>query len=161
MTSVQKQNRKLWIIFFIALIIALLPWVLLAQGTEIKKEKFNLYKDVEDTIGYVQAIKVGNTLYISGAVSGGPMHQAVKNVYTELTKTLAAYNATFKNVVKENAFTTDIEALKSQQELRKKYYNGDFPTATWIQVQRLYSADLVLEVELIAELPPKKITCLN
>jgi hypothetical protein len=30
MTSTQKQNRKLWIIFLIALLIALLPWFVLA-----------------------------------------------------------------------------------------------------------------------------------
>jgi 2-iminobutanoate/2-iminopropanoate deaminase len=156
MTSTQKQNRKLWIIFAIALLIALLPWVLLAQDAGITKQKFNIDKAGEDRIGYAQAVKVGNTIYISGSVGAGSMENAVKSVYEELSKTLAAYGATFKNVVKENAFTTDIEALKKQQEQRKTYYNGDYPAATWVQVQQLYHPDFVLEVELIAELPPKK-----
>jgi hypothetical protein len=36
MPQVQRQNRKLLILFLIALLIALLPWVVLAQGMEVK-----------------------------------------------------------------------------------------------------------------------------
>jgi enamine deaminase RidA (YjgF/YER057c/UK114 family) len=155
-SSTHKQNRKLWIIFLICLLIALLPWVVLAQDAGLNKQKFNLNPEMEDGIGYAQAVKVGNTIYISGSVGGGEMNKAVKDVYDELAKTLAAYGATFKNVVKENIFTTNIEALKTQEALRKTYYNGDFPAASWVQVEQLYLPELILEVELIAELPAKK-----
>ena len=151
MTSVKKQNRTLWIIFLISLLIALLPWVLLAQG--IEKKKFHINKNGEDQIGYAQAVKVGRTLYISGSVGGGNIAKAVTDVYDELRKTLEAYGASFANVVKENVFTTDLEAFKSQGGIRKKYYNEDFPAATWVQVDRLYSPELTVEVELIAEIP--------
>jgi hypothetical protein len=69
MTSTQKENRKLWIIFLIALLIALLPWVLLAH--DVKKENLNLSKAGKDAIGYAQAVRVGNTIYVSGSVGGG------------------------------------------------------------------------------------------
>ena len=151
MTSLKKQNRTLWIIFLISLLIALLPWVLLAQGTE--KKKFHINKNGEDQIGYAQAVKVGHTIYISGSVGGGDIAKAVKDVYDELKKTLDSYGASFANVVKENVFTTDLDAFKTQGDVRRKYYNGDFPAATWVQVDRLYSPELTVEVELIAELP--------
>jgi 2-iminobutanoate/2-iminopropanoate deaminase len=156
MTSTQKQNRKLWIIFLICLIIALLPWIVLAQDNSISKQKFHLNKEGEDAIGYAQAVKVGNTIYISGAVGEGSMENAVRDVYEELSKTLSFYGATFNHVVKENIFTTNIEALKKQETQRKGYYQGDYPAATWVQVQQLYLPQFVLEVELIAELPPGK-----
>ncbi|WP_262711205.1 RidA family protein [Chryseobacterium indologenes] len=66
---------------------------------------------------------------------------------------LANYGATFDNVVKENLYTTDIEAMKKYNDVRKKYYNNDFPAATWVQVQRLYMPESKLEVELVAHLP--------
>jgi enamine deaminase RidA (YjgF/YER057c/UK114 family) len=56
-------------------------------------------------------------------------------------------------VVKENLYTTDIEAMKKYNNVRKKFYNDDFPASTWIKVQRLYMSDIKLEVELIAHLP--------
>jgi 2-iminobutanoate/2-iminopropanoate deaminase len=151
--SSQKANRKYWIWFLIGVLIALLPWIVLAQDKTIRKQKFNINKEMEDGIGYAQAVKVGKTLYVSGSVGEGAMDQSVKTVYEELAKTLLAYGLTFKNVVKENVFTTDLEAFKMQQELRKTYYKNDFPAATWVQVQQLYSKQLNLEVELIAELP--------
>jgi 2-iminobutanoate/2-iminopropanoate deaminase len=83
------------------------------------------------------------------------MANAVKDVYEELKRTLARYGASFENVVKENVFTTDLDAFKSNSNIRRPYYNEDFPAATWVQVDRLYSPDLTLEVELIAELPDK------
>ncbi|QRY56310.1 RidA family protein [Sphingobacterium siyangense] len=66
---------------------------------------------------------------------------------------MASFGATFKHVVKENLYTTDIEAMKKYNDVRKKFYNNDFPAATRIQVQRLYMSDAKLEVELIAHLP--------
>ena len=146
------ENRKYLYWFLIALLIALLPWFVLAQDTSVKKQKYNLNKEIEDEIGYAQAVRVWRTLYISGSVGAGSMDKAVKDVYDELSKTLAAYHATFKNVVKENAFTTDLEAFKKHIELRKSYYKGDYPAATWVQVQQLYLPELVLEIELVAEL---------
>lgn len=149
-----KNNRSIRAIIWllIALGIALAPWIVLAQGTPIQKQKFNINKEAEDAIGYTQAVKVGKTLYISGSVGSGEMSHAVKAVYDELEKTLKAYGASFQNVVKENVFTTDLENFKQQQGLRKNYYRDDFPAATWVEVRQLYNKDLIVEVELIAEL---------
>src|SRR3569832_498823 len=122
MTAIHKQNRKLWIIFIIALLIALLPWIVLAQDAGIAKQKFNINKEVEDAIGYTQEVRVGNTIYISGAVRASTMDNAVKAVYEELRQSLAGFGANFGNVVKENVFTTDIEALKKQEALLNTYY---------------------------------------
>ena len=147
------KNYKLLIWFLIALAIALTPWMVLAQVKSLQKQKFNIDKNSEDAIGYAQAVKVGKTLYISGSVGAGDMDKAVKAVYDELEKTLKAYGLGFQHVVKENIFTTNIDALIKQQELRKTYYKGDFPAASWVEVRRLYTPELVVEVELIAEIP--------
>ncbi len=59
--------------------------------------------------------------------------------------------------MKENLYTTDIEAMKQYNQVRKAFYKGDFPAATWMQVNWLYMHDARLEIELIAYLP-KKVT---
>jgi 2-iminobutanoate/2-iminopropanoate deaminase len=152
MTEAQRSNRKLWILFLIALIIALLPWIVLAQGTPLEKEKFHFNKESEESVGYTQAVKLGNTIYISGTVGRGPMDEALKKVYTELETTLKNYGGSFQNVVKENLYTTQIDEVIKHQLVRREFYKGDFPASTWVEIKRLYSPEAVLEIELVAVL---------
>ncbi len=127
-----------------------------SQDNTIKKEKFNWGRGTQDTsAGYAQAVKVGNVIYISGTVARDVNPEGIKRVYDALERTLKSYGATFQNVVKENLFTTDIEAMKQFNSVRKAYYNGDFPAATWVQISRLFMAEAKLEVELVAHLPGK------
>jgi len=134
----------------LALLIALLVSTVSAQ--ELRKEKFNR-GPWENEIGYAQAVRVGNTLYISGSTGSGSMPDAIRSAFTAIKETLAAYHLDFRHVVKETAYTTDIEALKAAQEVRKAYYGSDFPAATWVQIDRLFTPETVLEVEVIAVFP--------
>jgi len=106
---------------------------------------------VEVEVGYCQAVRSGNRLYVSGTVGQGEMPAAVQSVYERLKQTLEANGLTFRDVVKENVYTTDLEAFKSSKDVRKAYYGASLPAATWVQVQRLYLPSFVLEVELVAE----------
>ena len=107
----------------------------------------------EVEIGYCQAVRSGNRLYISGTAGQGDMPAAMRSVYERLKQTLEANGVGFSNVVKENVYTTDLDAFKDNKEIRKAFYGATLPAATWIQVQRLYVPSLVLEVELVAEYP--------
>lgn len=126
-----------------------------SQSNTIKKEKWhwNSPAKQDTSAGYAQVVKVGNVLYISGAVTLEVTPKGIRQVYQDLEKSLKSFGATFQNVVKENLYTTDIEAMKQYNSIRKAFYNGDFPAATWTQVSRLYMSDAKLEVELVAYLP--------
>ena len=126
-----------------------------AQQKTIEKEKWHWDNPLkQDTsAGYVQVVKVDNVLYISGAVAREVTPEGITNVYKALEKSLKSFGATFQNVVKENLYTTDMEAMKKYNDARKAFYKGDFPAATWMQVPRLFMADARLEIELIAHLP--------
>jgi len=123
----------------------------------LKKEKFKINKVGEDEIGYSQAVKVGNTIYVSGSVGWGKMDDALKLAYDEIEKTLKNYNASFANVVKENLYTTALDSVIKYKDIRHKYYGEDFPAATWLEVKRLYDLGLVVEIEVVAVLPEEKI----
>jgi 2-iminobutanoate/2-iminopropanoate deaminase len=126
-----------------------------AQDNIIKKEKWHFENALkQDTsAGYVQVVKVDNVLYISGAVARDVTPEGITRVYQALERSLKSFGATFQNVVKENLYTTDMEAMKKYNDARKVFYKGDFPAATWMGVARLFMADAKLEVELIAHLP--------
>lgn len=136
--------------FVVTLAILLATHQIHAEDSSIQKQKFHLDEKSENAIGYAQAVRVGDVVYISGSVGAGPMPQAIKQAYAELEKTLAAYGLTFANVVKENVFATRLDDFIQNKDLRRTYYGEDFPAATWVQVDRLYVPELVLEVELTA-----------
>jgi 2-iminobutanoate/2-iminopropanoate deaminase len=122
----------------------------LSDGMIPSKEKFHLNERSENEIGYAQAVKVGDVVYISGSVGAGAMPKAIHDAYEEISKTLAAYGLTFRNVVKENVYSTKLDQFIANKDLRRAYYDEDFPAATWVQVDRLYVPEFVLEVEVTA-----------
>lgn len=121
-------------------------------------------RELEKDFYFAQAVKAGNTLYISGCVSWDAagniigkddMKAQVHAVYTDIKETLAAHGATFQHVMKENVFTTDMEALEANNAVRIKYYVDDGsapPVSTWIGCSCLAAPGLMLEVECIAVL---------
>ncbi len=107
----------------------------------------------EDETGFRRAVRVGNTLYISGSTAGGEMPDAIRKSYGLLQKILAHYGLTFQHVVKETVYTTQFDALKANTAIRREFYGKEFPSATWVQVARLWDPAYVIEVELTAVFP--------
>jgi 2-iminobutanoate/2-iminopropanoate deaminase len=141
----------------IVLLLTAISSTLTAQQTKapVEKEKWHWGNpNKQDTsAGYAQALKVGDVLYISGTVTTELSEKGVKQVYAGLERSLKQYGLTFQHVVKENLYTTDIEAMKQFNYVRKQFYKGDFPAATWVQIVRLFMPDAKLEIELIAHFP--------
>ena len=115
----------------------------------------------EKEIGYAQALRVANTIYVSGTtgtdVNGNPpdLESQMKLAYRGIQKTLAHYGADLSKVVMERIYSTDMDALIQAQETRKAIYGGWLPPATWTEVKRLYEkgAKIEIEVEARTDLP--------
>src|SRR5215204_463059 len=149
------MKKNIYSIVSLMIFIFLLNTNITAQDYNIKKEKWHWGNALQQdtSAGYVQVVKVDNVLYISGAVAKDVTPEGITRVYQALERSLKSFGAGFQNVVKENLYTTDMEAMKRYNDARKVFYKGDFPAATWMGVSRLFMADAKLEVELIAHLP--------
>lgn len=122
-----------------------------------KPEYFLLRPEVEKAFGYSHAVKIGNSIKISGAVSmddeGNPtaigdMGQQMKNCYADLEKILTHYGCTFDDVVKEDIFTTDMAKFLEVAGYRAEIYKNHFPTGTWLEVKGLAIPEFLIEIEL-------------
>ena len=122
----------------------------------IEKKKFHFGAEQDTVGGYTQALRVGNVIYISGTVATDISEKDVRRVYRVIEKSLEPFGATLQNVVKETVYTTDIEAMKSFNNIRKAIYKGDYPAATWVQISRLFMPEAKLEIEVIAHLKEEK-----
>jgi enamine deaminase RidA (YjgF/YER057c/UK114 family) len=120
-------------------------------------EFFQLRPEVEQAYGYTHAVKIGNDIKISGAVSmdeqGNPtavgdLAQQMKNCYTDLEKILTHFGCTFDDVVVENVFTTNMPAFLEHAAYRNSIYTKQFPTGSWLGVKELALPELMIEIEL-------------
>lgn len=106
--------------------------------------------------GYAQAIVVGNTIYVSGTVSGGrTMEEEITNIYRRIERTLRVNGFTMQDVVKETAYAKDIEALAAANPARLRAYAGHTPAATWVQITRLLAEGANVEIEVTAVRAPR------
>ena len=105
----------------------------------------------EQQWGYAQAVVVGNTIYVSGTVSGGAtLEEEITNIYRRIERTLRANGFTMQDVVKETVYAKDIEALANANPARLRAYAGHNPAATWVQITRLLAAPANVEIEVTA-----------
>lgn len=122
-----------------------------------KPEYFLLRPEVEKAYGYSHAVKIGNSIKISGAVSmddqGNPtavgdLEQQMKNCYSDLDKILKHYGCTFDDVVVENIFTTNMPLFLEKAAYRNEIYTKQFPTGSWLGVKELAIPEFMIEIEL-------------
>lgn len=125
-------------------------------------EYFLLRPEVEKAYGYTHAVKIGNDIKISGAVSmdneGNPtaigdFEQQMKNCYADLEKVLAHYGCTFDDVIVENVFTTNMPLFLEHAAYRNTIYTKQFPTGSWLGVKELALPEFMIEIELEAYKP--------
>jgi enamine deaminase RidA (YjgF/YER057c/UK114 family) len=122
-------------------------------------EYFNLRPKLEKDYGYSHAVKIGDDLKISGAVSmndsgiivaPGNMEQQMKNCYSDLEKILQHYGYTFDDVVAENVYTTSMADFIKVSGFRNSVYKKQFPTGTWLEVKGLALAGQLIEIDMEA-----------
>jgi len=129
------------------------------QAVQEAPEYFLLRPEVEKAYGYTHAIKIGNDIKISGAVSmdeqGNPtavgdLEQQMKNAYSDLGKVLEHFGYTFDDVIVENIFTTDMAGFLEVAAYRGSIYTERFPTGSWLEVKGLALPEFLIEIELEA-----------
>ena len=119
----------------------------------------------EKEYGYAQAVKVGDTIYLSGQVSHDDkgnivglrdMEAQMRQAYTNIQKLLAQYGATMDNVVDEILFVTDMDtAFAAAVKCRREVFSGTPVVASAIvQIQRLAFPELLIEIRCVAKLKP-------
>ncbi|MEE9569982.1 MAG: Rid family hydrolase [Candidatus Binatia bacterium] len=127
----------------------------------IRKEAKSLGMPWENEYGYSQAVKVGDTIYLSGQVSHddkgnvlgeGNMEVQMRAAYANVGKVLAQYGASMDNVVDEMLFVTDMDAaFTARVKMKQEVFSGS-PVlgSTIVQIQRLAFPQLMVEIRCIA-----------
>lgn len=129
---------------------------------ERTKEAKYLGLDIESEFGYAQAVKVGDTIYLSGQVSIdsegnvvgiGNMETQMRQAYSNVQKVLEKYDASIENIVDETIFVTDMESAEPVSSCRHEIFSGSPVVAsTVVEVSRLALPELMIEIKCVAKI---------
>ena len=105
---------------------------------------------------YVRAIRAGDTLYLSGctarnsdASSGPPMDQ-LRVTLDRIVRIVEAEGGTPANIVAITTYVTDMRPFwpvsEEQHAIYDEFFNGVYPTNSYIGIDSLADPDLVVEL---------------
>ncbi|MFL5574714.1 MAG: RidA family protein [Gemmatimonadaceae bacterium] len=138
------------------------------------KEAIGLGMPWEDAYGYAQAVRVGDTIYLSGQLSHddagnivGPapldengkildhsnMETQMRQTYANAVKVLGRYGATLANVVEEVLYVTNMDAaFAAAGPVRKAAYGSERPAvaSTILTTSRLALPAQLIEIRFTA-----------
>ena len=116
-------------------------------------------KDAPHAIGpYSQAVRSGNTLYLSGQIALDPASGNLiegdfaaqsRRVFENLRAVLRASGADFKNVVRATVYLTDLSNFQSLNSIYGQYFGDHKPARSTVGVAQLPRGAAV-EIDLIA-----------
>jgi enamine deaminase RidA (YjgF/YER057c/UK114 family) len=131
----------------------------------LSKEVKGLGMPWEDQFGYAQAVKVDDTIYLSGQLSHDDqgnlvgadpldMETQMRQTYANAKKILGEFDATLDNVVEEVIYVTDMDqAMSVAGPVRKEAYGSDKPqvACTILVTPRLAFPTQLIEIKFVAK----------
>lgn len=109
---------------------------------------------------YSQAVKVNNTVYMSGQIPlipetmemlDGSVEEQIHQVFKNLLAVANAAGGTFDNVVKLNIFLTDLNNFPTVNQVMAQYFTEPYPARAAIGVKEL-PKDAAVEMDAVLEL---------
>ena len=113
----------------------------------------------EDVIGFSRAVRVGDTVYVSGTVAWGEdgrfigegdVYAQAKQALRNIEKALQQAGASLSDVVRTRIYLTDIDRWEEAARAHAEAFAEVKPAATMVEVSRLADGKMLVEIEAVA-----------
>lgn len=109
------------------------------------------------------AIRAGDTLYISGQVArpfeggagmvGTDEYAQARQIFSRIERIVKAAGGTMEDLVKMTIYMINIDKNTEVWRARREFFSGDFPASTLVEVSSLAKPEVLVEIESVAHLP--------
>ncbi len=113
----------------------------------------------EDVIGFSRAVRVGDTVYVSGTVAWGDDGELVGegDVYLQarqalrnIERALGEAGASLRDVVRTRIYLTDIDRWEEAARAHAEAFAEVKPASSMVEVSRLADPAMLVEIEAVA-----------
>lgn len=112
----------------------------------------------EDKIGYSRAVRIGNTIEVSGTtasegdevVAKGDAYEQTRFVIQKIEKALKTAGADLTNVVRTRIYVTDINLWQEVGKAHGEFFGDIKPASSMVEVSKLINPDHLVEIEATA-----------
>ncbi len=116
----------------------------------------------EPVIGYSRAVRVGQSVFVSGTTASGPDGNIVgagdpyvqtQQILKNITAALEAVGARAEHVVRTRIYLTDISRWEDVGRAHGEVFGEIRPATAMVEVARLISPEILVEIEADAVIP--------
>ena len=113
----------------------------------------------EDIVGYSRAVKIGNTIEVTGTVAvdddsdlvgGNNAYEQTKFIIQKIEKVLQKAGASLKDVVRTRMFVTDISRWEEYGKAHGEFFKDIKPCTSMIGIKGLIAPEYLIEIEATA-----------
>jgi len=105
----------------------------------------------EATVGYSRGVRVGNTISVAGTTAPGvDAYSQAKAALAIIEKALGQLGATMRDVVRTRMFVVNMDDSDAVGRAHGEAFSKIRPAATMVEVRRLISPELLVEIEVDA-----------
>lgn len=108
---------------------------------------------------YVQAVKHNRMLFLSGLTALGSSAQGrgiaeqADAIFDAILRIAQAERTDLRSLVKVTVFVTSLQFLRELRVALRKNFGGYSPISSLVQIGRLFSPDVLVEVEAVLAIP--------
>jgi len=125
----------------------------------MKRTNYSSGAKWEEIVGYSRAVKVGNTIEVTGTVAvdennilvgDNDAYMQTKFIIEKIEKVLHRAGASLGDVIRTRMFVTDISRWQEYGKAHGEFFQNIKPCTSMIEVKGLISPEYLIEIEATA-----------
>ena len=124
----------------------------------MKRENILTGSPWEDKMGYFRAVRIGNTIEVSGTVAivdgekvkATDAYAQTVNILERVQVVLEDLKVSMEDVIRTRIFTTDITTFEDVAKAHAQFFKDIKPTTGFYEISKLVAPEYLVEIEFTA-----------